>query len=152
MEELFRYQQLRQSQKLSEEQKRLVGLPLYPDGDYSPLARRLIEIDKGDNANDSVVRAVEEYIRTNKPIDDPANLQTAIRAIYDWLNFKARPLKTADFADFILSLNPFEPFDLIKEWITYADNLVIATYQRNISINFCVDFQLLIRICYLFKL
>jgi hypothetical protein len=152
MEELFRYQQLRQSQKLSEEQKAFIGLPLYPDDDYSPLARRLIEINKGNIASESVAGQVEEYIRTEKPIEDPANLQPVIRAVYDWLNFKARPLKTADFADFLLSLNPFVSFDLRKEWITYADNLVIATYQRHISINYCVDFQLLIRICYLFKL
>jgi hypothetical protein len=33
MEELFRYQQPRQSQRLSEEQKRLIGLSLYPDDD-----------------------------------------------------------------------------------------------------------------------
>lgn len=152
MEELFRYQQLRQSQKLSEEQKRFIGLPLYPDDDYSPLARRLIEINKGNIASESVAGRVEEHIRTEKPIEDPADLPPAIRAIYDWLNFKARPLKMADFADFILSLNHFEPFDLRKEWITYADNLVIAIYQRNISINYCVDFQLLIRICYFFDL
>ncbi len=152
MEELFRYQQLRQSQKLSEEQKRFIGLPLYPDDDYSPLARRLIEINKGNTASDSVAGRVEEHSRTEKPIEDPANLQPAIRALYDWLNFKARPLKTTEFADFILSLNPFEAFDLRKEWITYADSLLIAIYQRNISINYCVDFQLLIRICYLFHL
>jgi hypothetical protein len=152
MEELFRYQQLRQSQKLSEEHKRFIGLPLYPDDDYSPLAKRLIEINKGNTAGDSVTRWLEERNRTEKPIDDRAKLQPAIRAVYDWLNFKARPLKAADVAAFLLSLNPFESFDLRTEWITYADNLLIAIYQRNISINYCVDFQLLIQICYLFKL
>ena len=54
MEELFRYQQLRQSEKLFEEQKRLVGLPLYPDGDYSPLANSLIDINKRSTADGSV--------------------------------------------------------------------------------------------------
>jgi hypothetical protein len=152
MEEVFRYQQLRQSQKLSKEQKRITGLPLYPDDDYSPLARRLIEINQGKSAGDSVAARVEEYIRAEKPIEDPADLQSAIRAVYDWLNFKARPLRAADLADFISSLNPLESLDIRKEWITYADNLVIATYQRTISINYCVDFQLLIRICYLLKL
>ena len=151
MEELFRYQQLRQSQKLSEEQKRLIGLPLYPDDNYSPLANKLIDINKARNDNGSVASQLEEYSRTAKPIEDPANIRPAIRAVYDWLNFKAKPIKTADFADFVLSLNPLETFDLEKEWITYADNLVIAIYQGNISINYCVDFQLLIRICYLFK-
>jgi hypothetical protein len=152
MKELFRFLQLRQSQKLSEEQKRFIGLPLYPDDDYSPLARRLIEIIKGNTASDSLAEILEEHSRTEKPIEDPANLQPAIRALYDWLNFKAQPLKTTEFSDFILSLNPFEEFDLKKEWITYADSLLIAIYQRSISINYCVDFQLLIRICYLFKL
>jgi hypothetical protein len=152
MEELFRYLQLRQSQKLSEEQKNFVGLPIYPSDDYSPLAKKLIEINKGNTDSDSVVRSVEEYIRTEKIIEDTTNLQPAISAIYDWLNFKARPLKTADFTDFLLSLNPIEEFDLIKEWTAYADNLVIAIYQQNISINYCVNYQLLIRICYLFKL
>jgi hypothetical protein len=152
MEELFRYQQLRQSQKLSEEQKRFVGLPLYPGDDYSPLARRLIEVNRGNTAGDSVAGLLEEYRSTAEPVDDPANLQPPIHAVYDWLNFKARPIKTTDWADFILSLNPFEPFDLKKEWITYADNLLIAIYEGNISINYCVDFQLLIRICYLFEL
>ena len=36
--------------------------------------------------------------------------------------------------------------------MTYADNLLIAIYQGRISINYCVDYQLLIRICYLFRL
>ena len=47
MDEVFRYQQLRQSQRLFDEQKRSIGLPLYPDGDYSPLANDLIDINKG---------------------------------------------------------------------------------------------------------
>lgn len=152
MEELFRYQQLRQSQKLTEEQKLLVGLPLYPDGDHSPLANGLIDINKGKNTSESTSVRVAAYNRTEKPIAEPADLHPAIRSMYDWLNFKARPIKATDLAGFILLLSDVASLDLRKAWITYADNLVIATYQRQISTSYCVDFQLLIRICYLFKL
>jgi hypothetical protein len=152
MDELFRYQQLRQSQKLFEEQKRLVGLPLYSDGDYSPLANDLIDINKQADAEGAVDRRLEEYSRTAKVLEDPESLPPAVRAAYDWLNFKARPIKTDDFASFLSSLNPFEAFDLQEEWITYADNLLFAIYRGHASINYCIDFQLLIRICYLFHL
>src|SRR5215471_3014755 len=106
MDELFRYQQLRQSQKLFEEQKRLVGLPLYPDRDYSPLANDLIDINKRADAEAAVAR-LEEYDRTAKVHEDPVSLPPAIRAAYDWLNFKARPITTDDFTSFVSSLNPF---------------------------------------------
>lgn len=152
MDELFRYLQLRQSQKIADAQKSSVGLPLYPDSDYSTLAKSLIEINRGNASSEAVRGVVDRHTQTQKPIDDPANLAPTIRAIYDWLNFKARPLKTADFAAFLSSVNPIEAFDLKKEWRTYADNLLIAVYQRNISINYCVDLQLLIRICYLCEL
>ena len=152
MDELFRYLQLRQSQKIADGQKSSVGLPLYPDSDYSTLAKSLIEINRRNASNETVRGVMDRHTHTEKPIDDPASLAPTIRAIYDWLNFKARPLKPADFAAFLSSVNPIEAFDLKKEWRTYADNLLIAVYQRNISINYCVDLQLLIRICYLFEL
>lgn len=101
MDELFRYLQLRQSQKIADEQKRSVGLSLYPDTDYSTLAKSLIEINKGKASSETVRGVVERHIHTEKPIADPANLTPAIRATYHWLNFKARPFKTAHFAAFI---------------------------------------------------
>ena len=152
MEELFRYQQLRQSEKLVDGQKQLIGLALYPDDSYSPLANDLIDNNKGRTADGSATGRLEEHSRTTKPIEDPADLPPAIRAMYDWLNFKARPITPADFDTFISSLNPLTPFDLAKEWITYADNLLVAIYRGDLSINYCVDFQLLIRICHLFRL
>src|SRR6266545_4440359 len=111
MEELFRYQQLRQSEKLSDEQKQLVGLPLYPDDTYSPLANDLIDINKGSDDDKSVAGRLEDYARAAKIIDDPEDLEPAISAAYDWLNFKARPIKPTDLEDFVSALNPFEPFD-----------------------------------------
>ena len=116
MEELFRYQQLRQSEKLADEQKQLVGLPLYPDATYSSLANDLVEINKGSNDEKSLAGRLEEYARAAKILDDTEDLPPAVQAAYDWLNFKARPIKPQDFADFVSSLNPLEPFDLEDEW------------------------------------
>jgi len=152
MNELFRYLQLRQSQKIADEQKRLVGLSLYPDSDHSPLAKTLIDINKGASSDRTAQAVIEQHVRANKPIDDPSSLPPAVRSTYEWLDFKARPLKLADFSVFVSSLSALEPFDLKKEWITYADNLLIAVYQGNLRINYCVDLQLLIRICHLFEL
>jgi hypothetical protein len=152
MDELFRFQQLRQSQALSEEQKQLVGLPLYPDSDYSQLANDLVDINKQADAEEAVNRRLEEFSRAAKLLDDPGSLPPAVRAAYDWLNFKARPISPDDFAAFVVSLNPFESFDLKEEWISYADNLLVAIYRGDASINYCIDLQLLIRICYLFDL
>jgi hypothetical protein len=152
MDELFRYLQVRQTQKIADGQKSSVGLPLYPDSAYSPLAKRLIEINRGTASSEAVPAIVERHTHTQKPIDDPATLPPAIRAFYDWLNFKARPLKLTDFASFLYTVPPIEATEWKKEWRTYADSLLIAVYQRNISINYCVDLQLLIRICYLFEL
>lgn len=152
MDELFRYQQLRQSEKLSGEQKRAIGLPLYPDDTYSPLANDLIGINKESDDDKSVADRLEEYVRVAKIVDEEEDLPPAVRAMYDWLNFKARPIEPEGFADFVSTLNPFEPFDLATQWTTYADNLLIAIYRGNISINYCIDYQLLIRICYLFDL
>jgi hypothetical protein len=152
VEELFRYQQLRQSEKLSDEQKQLVGLPLYPDASYSSLATDLVAINSSGGANESVTGRLEEYARAKAIIETTADLPPAIQAAYDWLNFKAWPIKPEDFADFVSSLNPLQPFDLENEWKKYADNLLVAIYRNNISINYCLDYQLLIRICYLLRL
>ena len=56
-----------------------------------------------------------EAPRRTEPLDDPATLPPVIRAIYDWLNFKARPVKTADFAAFLSSVKPVEAFDSFAE-------------------------------------
>src|SRR5687768_12091354 len=110
MDELFRYLQLRQSQKIADGQKSSVGLPLYPDDDYSTLAKSLIEINRQNASSETARGVVERHTHTQKPIEDPADLQPTIRAIYHWLNFKARPLKTADLAAFLSSVTPAEGF------------------------------------------
>src|SRR4051812_26267294 len=137
MQEIFRYQQLRQSQKLSEEQKRFVGLLLYPDDAYSPLAKRLIDLNTEGSSTESVTASIEEHVRPEKPVAAVGDLPPVIRGMYNWLNFKAKPIKSADFSSFITSLNPIGEFDLTKEWIKYADTLLIACYRKTISINYC---------------
>jgi hypothetical protein len=152
MEEIFRYQQLRQTQKLSEEQKLLVGLALYPDQSLSGIANDLIATDDGHTSYATVISRYKEKDNKKNVLEDISGIDPSIRAMYDWLNFKARPIKKDEFKKFVESLAPNQAFDLNKEWIFYADNFILTIYDKNISINFCIDFQLLIRICYIFKL
>ncbi len=152
MEEIFRFLQLRQTQKLSEEQKQLVGLPLYPDQSLSDFAKSLINVVDTNEQYSDVISRYREKNNNKNIITDINNINPVVHSIYDWLNFKAKPLKIDDFKKFIQSLPQVQDFDIKKEWINYADNLIIAIYDKNISINYCIDFQLLIKICYLFIL
>lgn len=150
MEEIFRFQQLRPTQKLSEEQKLLVGLPLYPDQKLSDLANDLIKSD----SSSAYLSLIERYKEKNKAdvLINESQIHPAIRALYDWLNFKARPIKKEEFQNFVASLPTSQSFDLVNEWKRYADNLILAINDKTLSYNFCVDFQLLIRACYFFLL
>ncbi|MGV8895127.1 MAG: hypothetical protein ACOH10_11095 [Rhodoglobus sp.] len=152
MQELFRYQQVRQSERLAGEQKLLTGLALYPDDKLSSLASDLIDINVGRLAERSADDRVTEYTRSVTLLEDAADLPPAIRALYDWLQFKARPIRPIDLADFVASHKELGTIDLTDVWMTFADNLLVAVYRGRASINGCIDFQLLIRICYLLRL
>ena len=126
MDELFRFLQLRQSEKLSEEQKQLVGLRLYPTDNYSPLASDLIDLNKGANAEATVDRRLEEYSHTAKVLEDSTQLPPAVRATYDWLNFKAMPITPDALASFVSSLNPFKPGSCSTRELVTAKPPVVA--------------------------
>jgi hypothetical protein len=151
VEELFRYQQVRQSQRLTGQQKQSVGLSLYPDAGLSPLATDLIDINTGGVDGNADAR-VAEHVRGNKLIEDLSELPPAVRAVYDWLEFKARPITPTDLSSFLGSLGKLDDFEIAQAWSESADNLLVAVYRGKVSINDCVDYQLLIRICHLFKL
>src|SRR6476620_9227028 len=91
MQEIFRFQQLRTTQKLSEEQKLLVGLPLYPEQSLSDLANDLIKCE----SSSSYLSLIERYKEKNKAdiLIHESQIHPTIRMLYDWLNFKARPIK-----------------------------------------------------------
>jgi hypothetical protein len=152
VEELFRYQQVRQSERLSGEQKRSTGLTLYPDDKLSTLASDLVDINLGRLGEASAAGRISEHVRQEKLVEDVSDLPDVIRAAYEWLQFKAPPIKPADLSDFVSNLTSVDKLDLADVWTTFADNLLVAIYQGQASINGCLDYQLLIRICYLFKL
>ena len=152
MEELFRYQQVRQTAKLSGEEKRSTGLTLYPDDQLSPLASDLIDINVGRLGQEGAEGRIAEHLRQESLIEDVSELPAPIRSAYDWLQFKAPPIRVAAFKDFVATLGPVDKLDLATEWSKYADSLLVAIYRGQVSINGCLDYQLLIRICQLFKL
>src|SRR5436190_19338817 len=105
MEEIFRYQQLRQTQKLSEEQKLLVGMFIYPDKTMSQLANELIELDKSGAPYASIINRYKEKDNKKNVIEDISKIDPLVHAFYDWLNFKAKPIKKDAFKKFVESLN-----------------------------------------------
>lgn len=152
MEELFRFQQVRNTQSLPEEQHAAVGLLLYPAGKLSQLATALQNPALSNETFDSVVKKYSGQNDGKIVITDTSQVNAVLLGIYDWLNFKARPLKLNDFKSFIDSLKNDNTLNLTDQWNWLADNLLLAIDNKKISINHCVDLQMLIRACYFFKL
>src|SRR5215469_13773896 len=101
MTELTRFQLLRPVQKISDEDKRHIGLPLYPTENLSQLAGELR------NADAETYSALLKRLVTEGPsITDVKDLNPVIASLYKWLNFKARPIRRADLEEFVKTLDP----------------------------------------------
>jgi hypothetical protein len=150
MVELTRFQQLRPVQKISEEETRQVGLPLYPDTNLSNLANSL----RAATSSTDYTALLDQFREANKQneMTDLTAVSPVVVAMYNWLNFKARPIKLGDFKAFAATLKSSNLPNLEDQWLFYADNLILAIDRQVLHTNYCVDFQLLIRICYLIRL
>src|SRR5215217_897303 len=150
MTELTRFQQLRPAQKISEEEKQQVGLALYRDDSLSGFGMSL-RASKSSGAYREVVERFKKA-NTDSLITNTGKINPLIRALYDLFDFKARPIKLDDFKAFAKTLTPGDaPSSLEDEWRRYADNLILAVEEKTLGTNFCVDFQLLIRICHILR-
>src|SRR5215471_11183456 len=114
MIELTRFQQLRPVQKISDEEKQQVGLSLYPDADLSQLAQSLLEA-KSDRV---YLEMINRHVDANgqKPITDVKSLNPVIASLYNWVSFKARPIRLEDFKSFVAGLDPAKLQNLDDEW------------------------------------
>ncbi|ABB75344.1 hypothetical protein SAMN05216403_13324 [Nitrosospira multiformis ATCC 25196] len=99
MIELTRFQLLRPVQTIAAEEAQQIGLPLYPDATLSKLANSLKDADS-DSAYTALLNRYREANKTNE-ITDSKSLNPVVLALYNWLNFKARPLKLEDFKNFV---------------------------------------------------
>src|SRR5258708_5470091 len=143
MTELTRFQHLRPVQKISDEDKRHIGLPLYPTDDLSPLANELRNAADGETYSELVKRLAA----VDPVITDVKDLNPVIASLYKWLTFKARPIRRADLAEFIKTLDSNALWDLEAEWRRFGNELLLAIERNLLSVNYCVDLQLLVRIC-----
>jgi hypothetical protein len=150
MIELTRFQQLRPVQTIAAEEAQQIGLLLYPDAALSDLANSL----KDSDSVSAYAALLNRYRGANKSneISDPKSLNPVVLSLYNWLNFKARPLKLEDFKTFVVTLKSSDLPKPEDEWRRYADNLILAIERGLLHTRYCVDFQLLIRICYLIRL
>jgi hypothetical protein len=152
MEEITRYQQLRPVQKLEEESKAHVGLPIYPDKKLSELATRLANSKNNKADYSSIIKRYSEEDGARNVVDNLNKITPLIRSLYTWLEFKAKPIKIDDFKTFVKTLKLDNAFDINNHWISYADNLILSIYNKNSGLNYCIDFQTLIKACYIFRL
>ncbi|QNQ08860.1 hypothetical protein [Sphingomonas alpina] len=147
MIELLRFQNLRPAQSISGEERDQIGLPLYPDPGLSALANDLIDAaDRGQH--DALFTRFQD---TGNVLTDLTKADPAVRLLYDWLNFKARPIRLADFKTLVAALRCDKRFDLERAWRLFADNLLFAIHADRLAANYCLDYQLLVRICHLIR-
>ena len=153
MEELTRFMQLRQVQKLPKEHFDYLGLKLYPKEGLSRLGKELKAIDCSRDSYESFIakyKAKDEKSGASSLISRLGELNPVLLALYNWLDFKARPIKLNDFKEHIQSIT-YREFDLQKEWERIADSFVLYS-NNNLATVDKIDFQLLLRACYIFKL
>jgi hypothetical protein len=144
MFELTRFQNLRPAQWIPLEEVRHIGLSLYPDDKLSPLATALAAASDRNAYSGLIARYREQH--KSEIVTDINGLNSVLRKLYDWLNFKARPIAIKDFEQVGSTLNANDLPDIEKEWRRYADNLLLAIDANLLSKNYCVDFQLIIKI------
>ncbi len=103
MNELTRFFQTRSVQKLSEESKRQVGLPVYPASALSKFTLSLIE----SHCNKKQLLELIAMYRKNEPALT-ALPNILLQLLYDWADMKAKPLRIRDLGAFIDELNANE--------------------------------------------
>jgi len=141
---LTRFQTLRPPQWISGEAVMQGGLPLYPDEKLSELADELAQASDKESYNALIAR----YRKTHEAgiVKDVNALGPIVRALYDWFNFVARPVKAQRLNAFLKTLKASDLPDITTDWRRFADSLVLAIEANLLSKNFCIDLQLLIRI------
>lgn len=153
MEELARFIQLRQVQRLSEEYSEFFGLQLYDENKFSDLARELRAVSCSGDDYESIIQAFKERDKKSRDkliISDLNEIDPVILSLYNWFDYKAWPIKIDDLKQHALSIESTE-VDLHSEWTRIADSFVLNANNK-LSANYSIDFQLLIRVVYLLKL
>jgi len=153
MEELTRFMQLRQVQKLPEEYREFLGLKLYPENELSNLAKKIRGISCSEDKYESFIQKYREKDKKSNGIliiSELNEINPVILSLYNWFDYKAWPIKIDDFKENVKNIEVGE-VDLHTEWLRIADNLILDVNNK-LSTNNDIDFQLLIRVIYIFKL
>jgi len=154
MNEILRFLQVRPVQKISEEEKKFTGLPIYPINSISPLveALRNAKCEKGKYTE--IIKTYKKGGKKSKYISNIKNLHSIIVMMYEWFDYKAKPIKNEQFEHFIQyellkDLKTLKGFSLKNEWQRIADNFLVRIYEGKINTNDIIDFQILIKVCYI---
>lgn len=153
MEELTRFMQLRQVQKLSKEYMDFLGLQLYPEKGLSNLGKELREATCRRDQYESSIQAYKERDKKSNGkllVSDVNDIDPVILSLYNWFDYKAWPIKIEDFKKHIQNIESRD-VDLKTEWTRYADSMILDISSKLSPYN-TIDFQLLIKVVYIYKL
>jgi hypothetical protein len=148
MIELTRFQMLRPPQRIAEEEKSQLGLPLYGTQPLSGFATQLIAADTSEEYSAVVRRFAEANKGGGLVTVTPP--QADVMSIYNWLDFKAQPIRTKDLSAFLQQWKPNGSLNLAEEWQRLADNYLLSLIDDSLNLDCRYDFQLLIRALYVY--
>lgn len=152
MNEILRFLQIRPTQKVSKEETKSVALELYPSERFSEFYYSLIRVKCDKEKSDSIIKNFIKQDKNSRYIDDINEIHPAILPLYNWLDYKYKPIKVEDFDNYIKDeyvtiLKDLTIPSIENEWIRIADNYLIRLYNEELN-NDSIDWELLIKTIY----
>ena len=146
----MRFQHLRSPQTIADEYSSLLGLPMYPDRKLTDFATSLIAASD----KETYIALINRYGKSNDAstvITDTSKVHPFIKSLYEWFSFKARPVKKEAFSKFLETIKVDGEFALEEEWNKIGDNLLVIIEKNLINVNYRVNFQDLVRVCFIIR-
>lgn len=151
MNELTRFIQSRTTQRLSDEKKSTIGLPLYSDG-HSKLVKELI---KAGCNREALIAAIKKYLEKKGELTQLAqDINPLVLELYKWFDYKARPVKFIDYEDFVSGClsSQFSDFKKKLDWDKHSDIYLIALLTGEIGQVSEMNYDLMVRCLHILKL
>ncbi|MBC8769582.1 hypothetical protein H4O18_16405 [Arenibacter sp. BSSL-BM3] len=155
MEEITRFLQIRSVQKMADENKSALGLPIFPNVELTEFADKLKKA--GCNKQEYSERIERYKIDPNSTyIRDLPSINPIILKISQWIDYKSKPIGGQDFKDFFESFfenhkSEILKMDFEKELEILGDNFLVSIHDHLVAINYHIDFTLLIKSLYVIK-
>lgn len=141
MNEIFRFHQIRPAQKISKEQKEKVGLPFYYNNSVSNFASELIEAGCD---QEKIAELIKYFKASENYIHSLQQTNPIVSTLYNWLEYKAKPIKKAQLISYVKKSMPNAEFNLKSEWEKIGDSYLVNLLENAIN-STNIDYGLLIK-------